>query len=71
MTESKYHIITDLPCRVLHFGKEICIATPGEDACIELLKGRHLLSFVSTENPAVLSTALNVPDFGTIGAKTA
>jgi hypothetical protein len=50
--ESKYHIITDLQCRVLHFGKEICIATPGEDACIELLKGRHLLSFVSTENPA-------------------
>ena len=50
--EAKYHIVTDLQCRILHFGKELCIATPGEDACINLFKGRHLLSFVSTENPA-------------------
>ena len=48
--EAKYHIITDLQCRVLHFGKEIAVASPKEDCLINLLKGRHLLSFVSTEN---------------------
>ena len=62
---SKYHIITDLQCQVLHFGKEVCIATPGEDACIELLKGRHLLSFVSTENPAdSYKMTFEVPESG-------
>lgn len=50
--EAKYHIVTDLQCRILHFGKDLCIAIPGEDACINLSRGRHLLSFVSTENPA-------------------
>lgn len=61
--EAKYHIITDLPCRVLHFGKEICIATPGEDACIFLLKGKHVLSFVSTENIAdTYRIVLEVPE---------
>ena len=61
--EAKYHIITDLPCRVLHFGKEICIATPDEDACIFLLKGKHLLSFVSTENIAdTYRIVLEVPE---------
>lgn len=61
--EAKYHIITDLPCRVLHFGKEICIATPGEDACIFLLKGKHVLSFVSTENIAdTYQIVLEVPE---------
>lgn len=48
--EAKYHIITDIACRVLHFGTEIAVATPGEDTSILLAKGRHLLSFVSDEN---------------------
>ena len=47
-----YHIETDLKCKVYHFGTEVCIATPGEDATITLRKGRHKLSFVSCENPA-------------------
>ena len=47
---SIYHIDTDIECKVLHYGKELCIARPGEDTCIELRKGRHKLSFVSTEN---------------------
>lgn len=48
--ESIYHIETDLECRVFHFGKEICLAIPGEDVSIMLKKGRHKLSFISTEN---------------------
>ncbi len=61
--EAKYHIITDLQCRVLHFGKEIAIASPNEDCLINLLKGRHLLSFVSTENELdKYSITFEVPD---------
>ena len=48
--ESIYHIETDLECRIIHFGKEICLAIPGEDVSIMLKKGRHKLSFISTEN---------------------
>ena len=49
---SIYHIETDIQCIVLHYGKEICIATPGEDSYLELRKGRHKLTFISTENAA-------------------
>lgn len=48
---AKYHIITDIECKILHFGTEIGIACPGKDSFILLMKGKHLLSFVSTENP--------------------
>ncbi len=48
--ESIYHIETDLVCRVLHYGTELCIAKPGQDVSISLRKGRHKLSFISTEN---------------------
>ena len=48
--DSIYHIDTDIECKVLHYGKEVCFATPGDDVCIELRKGRHKLTFVSTEN---------------------
>ena len=50
MALSIYHIITDIECRVLHFGKEVCTARPGEDATIMLRKGQHLLQFFSTSN---------------------
>ena len=49
--DSIYHIETDIKCKVLHYGKEICVAVPGEDVSIELRKGRHRLAFISTENP--------------------
>lgn len=49
--ESIYHIETDLECKVLHYGTELCIAKPGQDVSITLRKGRHKLTFVSTENP--------------------
>ena len=49
--DSIYHIETDIKCKVLHYGKEVCIALPGEDSSIELRKGRHKLTFISTENP--------------------
>ena len=48
--ESIYHIETDLECKVLHYGTELCIATPGHDVSITLRKGRHKLTFISTEN---------------------
>lgn len=48
--DSIFHITTDLPCRVLHFGAEICTASPGEDTSIFLKKGRHKLTFISTDN---------------------
>lgn len=50
--ESIYHIETDIECRILHYGKEVCVATPGKDVSIQLRKGRHKLSFISTENEA-------------------
>ena len=49
--DSIYHIETDIECKVLHYGKEVCIAIPGQDSSIELRKGRHKLTFISTENP--------------------
>ena len=45
--DSIYHIETDLKCRVLHYGTEICVATPGEDVAINLRKGKHKLTFIS------------------------
>ena len=48
--EAIYHIITDLKCKVLHYGTKVATATPGEDVSISLKKGRHLLSFISTED---------------------
>lgn len=60
---SIYHIETDIQCIVLHYGKEICIATPGEDSYLELRKGRHKLTFISTENAAdKYSFFYEVPD---------
>jgi len=48
--EAKYHIITDIACRILHYGTEIAVAKPGEDTYVLLSKGRHMLTFVSVEN---------------------
>ena len=48
--DSIYHIITDVECKILHYGKEVCIAKPKDDSVILLRKGRHKLTFVSTEN---------------------
>lgn len=60
---AKYHIITDLQCRVLHFGTEVCTATPDKDICINLSRGKHILSFISTENSAdCYNTVLEVPE---------
>ena len=50
MEYSIYHIENDIDCHVLKFGKELCIAIAGEDSVINLCKGRHKLTFVSTEN---------------------
>ena len=61
--EAIYHIETDLECRVLHFGTELCTAVPGKDAVVALRKGRHRLSFVSTENPLdSYTTVFEVPE---------
>ena len=48
--EAKYHVVTDIECRILHYGTEIGVATPGEDSFIMLKKGKHLLTFASAEN---------------------
>lgn len=50
MDHSIYHIENDIDCHVLKFGKGLCIAIAGEDSVINLCKGRHKLTFVSTEN---------------------
>lgn len=50
MNYSIYHIENDIDCKVLKFGKELCVAIAGEDTVIELLKGRHKLTFISLEN---------------------
>lgn len=50
MDHSIFHIENDIDCHVLKFGKELCIAIAGEDSVINLCKGRHKLTFVSTEN---------------------
>ena len=61
--DSIYHIDTDIECQVLHYGKEVCIAKPGEDTSITLRKGRHKLSFVSVENSSdQYSTMFVVPE---------
>ncbi len=61
--DSIYHIETDIECKVLHFGKEICLISPGEDATILLRKGRHKLTFISTENPLdTYSITFEVPE---------
>jgi len=61
--DSVFHIDTDIECRVLHYGKEVCIASPGEDETIHLRKGRHRLTFISKENPAdQLSIMYEVPE---------
>ena len=65
MQQSIYHIENDIDCRVLKFGKEICTAIAGEDSIINLCKGRHKLSFISTENECdVYSMILEVPENG-------
>ena len=61
--ESIYHIENDIDCRVLKFGKEICIAIAGEDTVITLLKGRHKLTFQSLENSKdQLTIVFEVPE---------
>lgn len=46
-----FHVETDLPCRILKFGKEIAEVQPGSHTAIRLRKGRHKLEIVSTECP--------------------
>lgn len=58
--DSIYHIETDLECKVLHYGKEVCLAKPGEDTSITLRKGRHKLTFVSLENSSDQYTTMFV-----------
>ena len=61
--DSLFHIDTDIECKVLHYGSELCIASPGKDITITLRKGRHKLSFISTENTADSYTVMfNVPE---------
>lgn len=61
--DSLFHIDTDIECRVLHYGKEVCIVSPGEDGTILLRKGRHKLTFISKENPAdQLTIVYEVPE---------
>ena len=61
--DSLFHIDTDIECKVLHSGSELCIASPGKDITITLRKGRHKLSFISTENTADSYTVMfNVPE---------
>lgn len=65
MDSSIYHIENDIDCRVLKFGKEICVAIAGEDFTINLCKGRHKLSFISEENECdSFSMVLEVPENG-------
>ena len=47
---AKYHIETDLPCKVFHFGNELCTAFPDKDTYVFLCRGRHKLSFSSIDN---------------------
>lgn len=62
---SIYHIENDVACRVLHFGKELCIAMTGDDCVINLLKGRHKLTFESLENSNdAYSMVFEVPEDG-------
>lgn len=46
-----FHVETDLPCRILKFGEEICNVYPDKPAKIRLRKGRHKLEFISLECP--------------------
>lgn len=65
MDSSIYHIENDIDCRVLKFGKEICVAIAGEDSTINLCQGRHKLSFISEENECdSFSMVLEVPENG-------
>ena len=46
-----FHVETDLPCRILKFGKELCTVRPGSDTVIRLRKGRHKLEAVCLDCP--------------------
>ena len=46
-----FHVETDLPCRILKFGKELCTVRPGSDTVIRLRKGRHKLEAVGLDCP--------------------
>lgn len=46
-----FHVETDLPCRILKFGKELCTVRPDSDTAIRLRKGRHKLEAVSLDCP--------------------
>ena len=50
---AEIHVITDADCNILRFGKQIGAAVVNEDNIIRLMKGNHLLDFVSVEYNAL------------------
>lgn len=42
----------DMDCRIVKFGEDVGLVLAGKWATLRLKKGRHILDFVSTENPA-------------------
>ena len=65
MNYSIFHIETDLDCRVLKYGNEVCVAAVGTDTVLHLIKGRHKLTFESTENAKdSYSIIFEVPENG-------
>ena len=44
---AEIHVITDADCNIIRFGKQIGTAVVNEDTIIRLMKGNHLLDFVS------------------------
>lgn len=62
-TGAEIHICTDTDCSIMRFGKHINTAKTDEDCIIHLLKGNHILEFVSTEFPEVKKQIrYSVPD---------
>ena len=60
---AEVHVITDSDCNVLRFCKHIGIAKVGDDNIIRLIKGEHLLDFVSVEYGDIkCSRRFNVED---------
>lgn len=60
---AEIHIITDADCNILRFRKQIGTAKMDEDNIIRLVKGNHLLDFVSVEYSDIKCTQkYKVPD---------
>ena len=60
---AEIHILTDADCNVMRFGKQIGAAKVNEENIIRLLKGNHLLDFVSVEYSDIKQTLkYSVPD---------